>query len=1323
MTNKSRPRKPKASPQPLADSQSSPGGTAGAELHATSLPASVEPAPAPADAPIAAAEDPAAVAATAVAEVREPARAPSSRDAGGALAERLAAPLSDLILSKDSESEDRAPVVPFPVVGIGASGARLEALSELLRGLPGSSGMAFVLVLHVSPQHRSALLGLLQPLSKMLISEATDGMLVQPDCIYIAPASGLLTMRGGSLRIEPCRKDRQVAIIDHFFRSLAAEQRSGAIGILLTCDDTDGTLGLKAIKGEGGIAILESDAPTRFDGSGRTVLTQDHVDLLLHPAQIGEELSHIAKQLLRAFAELVDPVERLPDEQQTLSKIYALLRKATGVDFNLYKQTTLRRRIARRMVVQRITTLADYLRHLQSSPSEVKELYEDMLINVTRFFRDPDTFAALSSDILPLLMQDRQPEQPIRIWVPGCATGEEVYSLAIIVLEYLRSTSFDISPQIFGTDISERSIEKARSAVYPESAVSELSPERLRRFFTKVEGGYQVVKRVRDLCVFARQNLASDPPFSRLDLISCRNVLIYLGPTLQKAIMPTFHYALKPNGFLLLGSSETIRDYSNLFVLLDKRHKVYARNPSTTRTTLDLTTRAVPAELLEPPRHERLAKNEGWSEVELQRAADRIILARFGPAGVIINERAEILQTRGHTSPFLELPPGTATLSLLRMVKEHIAMDLRDGIQRAVADDIPVRLAGLHLLMDERHREIAIDILPIQSQGRKTRCFLVLFIPVPEQQSTVLAKRLVAEQQSASSDEKDKEILQLRNDLASTKLYLQSLLEERDIANQELISANEEIQSSNEELQSINEELETAKEELQSTNEELQTVNEELSNRNLELSQTSNDLINLLNNITIPVLMLGSDLRIRQFTPIAERMMNVRAADIGRPIGEIRLNLNIDDLEPMLYDVIETLSTKELEVQDRSGRWHLLRARPYRTADNKIEGVVLVLVEIDQIRRSQQQLMEARDFAQAVVDSAQVPLVVLTSDLRVKMANRGFYAISGLPSDEVEARSFPELVARQWGMDSLRQQLERLDRQVGSEFEIEHETSGNPSQVLLINARPLVVDNEHAILVAIHDISARRQAERLLTREKERLEGRVEVTRAALDRTQEELRALAASLFTAQEEERRRVSRELHDDLGQRVAVLELSTAQIEQKLRRRKDKDQEPVDLSGLRQQTAALAEDLRRIAFQLHPTILDDLGLCIALKALVDEFAHLEGMPASFTSKDVPSKLAPDISGSLYRITQEALRNIVKHAGKTQVKVDLKRIKQDLRLRIRDFGRGFDPSDVRGQGGMGILNMEERARLIGGKFHLKARRGEGAVITVQVPLRKEGT
>lgn len=1199
--------------------------------------------------------------------------------------------------------------LPFPVVGIGASAGGVEAYTQLLTALAPDTGMAFVLVPHLSAEHESHLVEILSRHASMPVSEARQGDEPQPNHVYIIPRAMRLTLSGGKFHLED-RPAGRLPTIDHFFRSLAVEQKNRAVGVLLSGMDSDGALGLKAIKGEGGIAIVQNPESAQFTEMPRSGIAVDHVDLILPPPQIGLELARLARQFDRPDLVPLEEGQIEPSNEQHFTRILTLLRGVSGIDFRLYKPTTLRRRIARRMLVNKSETLGQYVQLLQSRPDELRDLQEDALINVTRFFRDPEVFDILASDIFPSLFEERLPEQQVRVWVPGCSSGEEVFSIAISLLEYFTSKPVEPTIQIFGTDVSEHSIEKARSGVYPQSIIADVSPERLRRFFVGVKNGYQVSKRVRDLCIFARQNLSSDPPFSRLDLISCRNVLIYLDTTIQKSIMRTFNYALRDEGYLLLGTSETIGDHGHLFRLVDQKHKVYEKVPS-----------AAPLAELAPRLAVRnplgdngaaLSPFASWNEIELQRAADRIVLARHGPAGVVINDKLEVLQVRGHTAPYIEHPPGIPSLNLLRMAQPSLAAVLRDSIKRAVSEDVPVKVD--HVTMRERDitQELTIEVLPIQSATPRMRCYLILFLPhfLPKMAETTDGAG-EASSVSNGADGKSNEVDRLREDLSSTRLYLQSLIEERDARNQELTSAYEEIQSSNEELQSSNEELETAKEELQSTNEELQTVNEELRLGNAALIQANNDVANLLNSVNIPVLMLGNDLTIRHFTPPAERLMHVRVSDIGRRIREIRLNLTIDDVEPLLQEVLDTLGTKEVEVQDKQGRWYMLGIRPYRTRENKIDGLVLVLVDVDQIRRGEQAMREARDLAQSVVESVHVPLAVLDEELRITMANAAFRALCGISKAEIERRSFPELTVLLWNMEQLRPLLDNL-RAKGEEFEIEHGTPKPDQRIFCASGRIVQLEGLRALLVTLDDITERKEAQWLMERERERLTGQVRTTEEELRRTQKELRALTASLFTSQEEERRRIARELHDDVSQRLAMLANEFEHLRQHIPANPAEVREK--LEALRGRTETLSEDLRRISHALHPSILEDLGLATALRSLVSEFAEREAMPANFTHRNVPPNLSDNVTSALYRITQEALRNIAKHAGRTHVRVSLIGADSSLRLVVRDLGEGFDPTEGRG---LGLISMEERARLIGGTFKVTSALGEGTTVQVHVP------
>jgi two-component system, chemotaxis family, CheB/CheR fusion protein len=555
----------------------------------------------------------------------------------------------------------------------------------------------------------------------------------------------------------------------------------------------------------------------------------------------------------------------------------------------------------------------------------------------------------------------------------------------------------------------------------------------------------------------------------------------------------------------------------------------------------------------------------------------------------------------------------------------------------------------------------------------------------------------------------------LRQDLTSTRFHLQSLVEERDARNQELVSANEEIQSANEELQSTNEELETTKEELQSANEELQTVNDELQQRNNVLTQTGNDLTNLLNSVNIPLLMLTSDLHIRQFTPPMQRLLSVRPADIGRSISEIRLQLSLEDIEPILTEVLESLGTRELEVQDREGRWHLLRVRPYRTADNKIEGLVVMLMEIDQLRRSQQHLMDARDFASSVVESVPVPIVVLNRDCTIRTMNTAFRDLAQMRSNELEGRSMPDLVKLLWGLEGFGDKLEALARDSSSaSLKLEHESTTQQRKTLFITAQALSTDGDRVLLLMIEDITLRRAAELLVARQKEALEGEVEIAARRLTRTQEELRGLTAHLFTAQEEERQYLARELHDDISQRLSVLRLLLDEVNAPQLKKGDGTR----LEQARGQVESLNNDVRQISHRLHPSILSDLGLSESLRAMVKEFGDREKMPATYVTEDVPDGLPQQAATSVYRIAQEALRNVSKHAGKTHVKVMLSRAGKHLQLKVMDFGLGFDQDSDSPSRGLGMISMQERARLAGGELQVHSALGQGTTIVVEVPL-----
>ena len=1252
----------------------------------------------------------------------------AGRRATGMLSGRLGMSGGAEVMSSGSVDEAAiTPMLSWPVVGVGASAGGLQAFLEVLRHLDSSTGMAFVLITHLAREHKSYMSEILANHTRMRVLPIQDGVEPEPNHLYVLLPNEAVTLCEGKFQVTAREQHGANMPVDLFFRSLATDQKNHAVGLVLSGADADGASGLKAIKGEGGIALVQAPETAQHSSMPIHSIQADHVDLVLPPAELGQELNRIGKQFAAAG---VRSLEQGESNEEQFQRVLQMLRNVAGLELRLYKPQTLRRRIARRMVLLRMDSLGDYLKYLHARSDELMTLHEEVLINVTRFFRDPDVWTALATDVMPALFRDRAVGRPLRIWSAGCSTGEEAYSLAITVIEYLTLHGLDTPVQIFGTDASERSIEWARTAIYPDTLATELSAERIRRYFVKVDRGYQVSKRVRDTCIFARQNLSNDPPFSHIDLLSCRNVLIYFNQVLQRQVMQTFHYALEPSGVMLLGMSESLREYSGMFSTLDRKTKIYAKVGTSVSNGFDLpryfAAASYPGPTLADMTDGAGVGNEAdsetysaWQDIELQRAADRTVLARFAPPGLIVDQDLNVMQVRGQMSPFVELSVGAVSWNLLRILQDEIAGQVRQQVEHAVKNTVPVTITPVQFETGGVRRDLQIDVIPIISSHARMRCFLVLFQAAVEPSPGQVAQAPIVPS-LLTEDEKDAISAQLRLDLSTTRFHLHSLIEERDAHNQELVSANEEIQSANEELQSSNEELETTKEELQSTNEELQTVNEELQQRNQVLTQTGNDLSNLLTSVNIPLLMLTNDLRIRQFTPPMQRLLNVRPSDVGRSISEIRLQLSVENIEPILLDVMETLGTREIEVQDREGRWNLLRVRPYRTAENRIEGLVVVLVDIDQLRRSQQELLESRDFVSSVVESVPVAIVVLRSDCTILRHNTAFRDLTRIQGSELEHRSLPDLVQMLWGLDGIKDKLTQLTEAPSGELiEFEHHSETSDRRILAIKGQSLVSDGGRVVLLVIEDITVRREAERRIAQQKRALEEQVHSAAAELDRTQEELRGLTNHLFTVQEEERQHVARELHDDVSQRLSLMEMT-------LREMSATDGQGARLTGLLDQMKELNGDVRRISHRLHPAILDDLGLATALKALVMEFGEREGMPATFQSSDVPDVTSRRASAALYRIAQEALRNVSKHAGKTHVKVMLEGRSElngsgSLELEVLDLGVGFDQeneADGRPRGGaLGLISMKERARLAHGTFTVESALGRGTRVRVSVP------
>jgi two-component system CheB/CheR fusion protein len=1010
------------------------------------------------------------------------------------------APKSTSPLKKRSALKDGAELDhSFPVVAIGASAGGLEAFKEFVHALAVDTGMAFVLIQHLDPSHHSMLAEILSKATRIPVDEVKEGVKVKPNRVYVIPPGTFMAITAGAFTLTPrSQESGQHLAVNFFMRSLAEERKSGAIGVILSGTGVDGTLGLESIKAEGGITFAQDPATAKYDGMPRSAIDSGCVDFVLPPKEIAQELHRIRRHPYirqddergaeEQGKELADSVAPLPREDDFIA-ILDQLRKSSGVDFRQYKPNTIHRRAVRRAVILKLDSLGEYAKYLKEHPEEGPKLYDDVLIPVTSFFRDFEAFEALKTHVYPAIVKEQSNRGTIRMWAPGCSTGEETYSLAMTLLEFLGDKAASFQVQIFGTDLNEKGIQKARTGMYRESIAEEISPERMQRFFVKVEGGYRVNKAVRDMCVFARQNLASDPPFSQMNLVACRNLLIYIQPVLQKKIIPILHYALKPSGFLILGGSESVAAFPDLFATVDKKHKIYGKKAVTSRLHYDFVQSYYPtpvaADALGKPLKSQAPATE---DSDLQAEADRLVLKNYGPAGVVINGAMEVLHFRGRTAPYLEQAPGKASLNVLKLARNGLGIELRTLISAAGKKDTPAKKEGVPFADNGQKRTLNLSVSPLGKKGSgDKRFFLVLFDDVTSQ---VTSSADGTPGRTKGSSEDKLESKRLKRELHSAQDALRSAIESEDSLKEEFQSANEEILSANEELQSTNEELETSKEELQSANEELNTLNAELRNKNSDLHELSDDISNLLNSTRIPVVMLDRGLRIRRVTPMADKLLKVVPSDIGRPIADIRLNIDAPELESMITEVLESLKPAEREVRDLGGRWHSLNILPYRTQDDKIDGVVLALQDIDAMKGANEQLRKSTEFFRGVINTVIEPLLVLDPELRIIMANEPFLSTFKVSSAETVNKLLYSLGNGQWNIPKLRALLEEVlpKRQTVRKFMVEHEFEGMGHRTMILNAHTLssAPDAEPMILLAIEDISERTQTEAALRESEEK---------------------------------------------------------------------------------------------------------------------------------------------------------------------------------------------------------------------------------------------
>jgi two-component system, chemotaxis family, CheB/CheR fusion protein len=1170
----------------------------------------------------------------------------------------------------------------LPVVCVGASAGGLEAFTELLNHLPDDTGMAFVLIQHLDPKHDSHLAELLTKESKMPVLEVKGKTRAQANHVYVIPPRCNLGISGGMLSTPPRAQTRRNMPIDSFLHALAADQGVKGVGVILSGTGADGALGLKAIKDAGGITFAQELKNARYDSMPKSAIATGVVDFVLPAAGIARQLVALARNLPASGGSHQAAEPQADDE---LGKILRLVRTATGVDFTHYKHGTLARRIKRRMALRGFDKLEDYSRELESNRDEAAALCENCFITVTSFFREPAVFDELKTTVLPALVKDRVSGDPIRIWVAGCASGEEAYSIAICLTEFLEETKGRFPFEVFATDISETAIERARAGIYAGAAIAHISPQRLERFFTRSDRGHQVTKVIRDRCVFARHNLAQDPPFSKLDLISCCNVLIYLGDVLQRKVWSILHYALKPAGFLILGPSESIGPLSESFHHVENAHQIYRMRPAGNAPSLPRSEGPLTETRMDLP--ERVVDRRTGPEV--LREADRLVLAEYSPPGAIIDSAMDIVQVRGRTTPYLELSPGAPTRNILKLAREGLIAGLGKAIRNARTKNAAAQESAFRIEEGGQLKDVTIKVFPFRGgTTSEERYYLVLF---EESASKVLAKpkRTPAIRDDVSSP-------RLRRELLATKEYLQSIIEENATTLEELRTANEEAQASNEEL-------ETAQEELESANEELNTLNEELKIGNTDFGKLNRDLTNLLESISIPLVMVGRDLRIRRFTRAIEPLLNVIPSDVGRSITDLQPQMELPDLRRLLLDALEGGDRKPRDVRDSQGRWHSLRILPSVGLDGRIDGAVMMLMNIDAAKRG-------LDFAEAIVESVREPLVILNQNLQVVQANKTFYTTFRAVREETEHRVIYDLGNGQWNIPKLRELLENIlpAHSTFRDFEVTHEFEHVGRKVMLLNGSEIYNPTAQArtILLAIEDVTDRKQAEE------------------ALRATNAELQHFAHAL-----------THDLQEPLRMVVNFTELLALEYTGKLG--KDADQYiSYSVDG-----ALRIEALLQALLSYWEVTGRDDGAFAAIDCGVVLAKVLENLNASIrengaivTSDPLPSFVAEEVM--LLSLFQNLISNALKYRTREtpRIHVSAERDGDGWLFEVRDNGIGIDPQyfdrifgmfkrlhgkEIPGTG-IGLALCKKIIEREGGRIWVESEEGNGARFRFTIPGRR---
>jgi two-component system, chemotaxis family, CheB/CheR fusion protein len=1198
----------------------------------------------------------------------------------------------------DSPSTDQS----LSVIGIGSSAGGLRPLQAFFTALPADTGMCFVVVTHLSPEHESMLAELLQPYTQMPVRQVMERVEMQPNHVYVIPPGKRLLVSDKGLDLDEFDMRRgQRLQIDSFFRSLGEHHGDGA-AIILSGTGSDGAVGMQSIKENGGLLLVQDPKEAEYDGMPRSAIATGLVDIVAPVAELAAKLVE-AKRTQASLKVPQEPEKLSETAQQTLAQILTQLRTRMGHDFSGYRKSTLLRRISRRMALARAETLPDYLKYLREESEEIEILFRDLLIHVTEFFRDSEAWERLAEQVIPQLFVGKRKNDTIRIWSVGCATGEEAYSLAILLMEHSATLANPPEFQIFASDLGKNALEFARAGIYPEAIAANVSEQRLDRFFERDNSHYRVRPDVRERILFTPHNLLQDPPFSRLDLITCRNLLIYLERELQERVFESFHYGLNPQGYLFLGSAESIGGMDNLFETADKQYRIYRRSQKSRETrvlpSLPLSSRTLLAGGEEQRRGGR------GVDVETHRRA----LEEVGPPSLLVDETYTVLHLSETAGRYLLPPGGRPTSEATKLVRPELQPALRAALfdafergQSSITRPIPVRFNGAS-------SPVILMVRPLPQRKRA----LVLFLEDEKWGDAWPGAGQDPGDQSVSGTRSTQE---LEGQLHQTQQRLQSMRKEYETTVEELRATNEELQSTNEEYKSTLEELETSKEELQSVNEELHTINLEMKFKVEEVSQAHSDLQNLLASTEIATLFLDRHLCIGRYTPRAAQLFNLMPSDKDRPIIHLRSNLAYEELEADARSVLATLRPVEREVRDGDGHWYLVALRPYRTLEDRIDGVVITFVDITTNKVAELALAQSEERYRLLMENVrEYAIFMLDTDSQITTWNTGAERIFGYTKEEAIGRKGSMIFtpedraagAPEQEMASAMQSGQAADdrwhlRKDGSRFWA--------SGILAALYHP--DGSLRGFGKVLRDNSERREAEEKLKEINESLEQRV------AERTRQ-VRSLASTLTMAEQVERRRISQILHDDLQQLLYSIQMRAVSIMESV-----KSDERDRMVRYTQEVYTWISDAvqmtRRLTVDLSPPVLANEGLTDALHWLITQMAEVHGLTVEIQAEHSFRLPNDDMRVLLFQTVRELLFNVVKHAGVAQATVELRQVDEEIVITVQDEGKGFNVEGLEGGNhkGFGLFSTRERLQLFGGRIEIASTPGRGTIATVYAPM-----